>query len=73
MKYLRIKDLGQIITGNTPPTNDSVYYGDYMPFIKATDIQLGRRFTFITEQSYSQKAYERYKACLLYTSPSPRD
>lgn len=65
MKYLRIKDLGQIITGNTPPTNDSVYYGDYMPFIKATDIQLGRRFTFITEQSYSQKAYERYKANLV--------
>ena len=38
MEYVRLKDIGQIITGNTPPTSKPEYYGDYMPFIKATDI-----------------------------------
>lgn len=65
MKYVRVKDLGQIVTGNTPPTTDESYYGDFMPFIKATDIPLGSRFTYNTEQSYSEKAYNKYKVNLV--------
>ena len=30
MEYVRLKDIGQIITGNTPPTSKPEYYGDYM-------------------------------------------
>ncbi len=65
MKYVKVKDLGQIVTGNTPPTTDGSYYGDFMPFIKATDIPLGSRFTYNTEQCYSEKAYNKYKANLV--------
>ena len=65
MKYVKVKDLGQIVTGNTPPTTDGSYYGDFMPFIKATDIPVGSRFTYNTEQCYSEKAYNKYKANLV--------
>lgn len=65
MKHIKVKDLGQIVTGNTPPTTDESNYGNFMPFIKATDIQLGCRFTYITEQSYSEKSYNKYKANLI--------
>ena len=65
MKYVKVKDLGQIVTGNTPPTTDESNYGNFMPFIKATDIQLNSRFTYITEQSYSEKSYNKYKANLI--------
>ena len=50
MKYVKVKDLGQIVTGNTPSTSDMSNYGDFMPFIKATDIILGSRYTYNTEQ-----------------------
>lgn len=62
MKYVKVKDLGQIVTGNTPSTSDMSNYGDFMPFIKATDIILGSRYTYITEQRYSEKSYKKYKA-----------
>lgn len=61
MKYVKVKDLGQIVTGNTPSTSDMSNYGDFMPFIKATDIILGSRYTYITEQRYSEKSYKKYK------------
>ena len=38
IRKVRIGDLGEIITGNTPPRNKSEYYGAHTPFIKATDI-----------------------------------
>ncbi len=60
MDYVRLKDIGRIITGNTPPTNKPEYYGDYMPFIKATDIPIGAKCTLVTEQSYSELAAEKY-------------
>lgn len=62
MKYVKVEDLGQIVTGNTPPTSDMSNYGNYMPFIKATDIILGSRYTYVTEQGYSEKSYKKYKA-----------
>ena len=61
MKYVKVKDLGQIVTGNTPSTSDMSNYGDFMPFIKATDIILESRYTYITEQRYSEKSYKKYK------------
>lgn len=56
----RIKNIGRIVTGNTPPTNQNEYYGNYRPFIKATDIG-DSKYTFVTEESYSELAYEKYK------------
>ncbi len=65
MKYVKVKDLGQIVTGNTPSTSDMSNYGDFMPFIKATDIILGSRYTYNTEQGYSEKSYKKYKVNLV--------
>lgn len=65
MEYVRLKDIGQIITGNTPPTSKPEYYGDYIPFIKATDIPIGVKCTLVTEQSYSKLAAEKYKKSLV--------
>lgn len=45
MELKHIRELGRIVTGNTPPTKDSKYYGDYMLFIKATDISENGKFT----------------------------
>ncbi|ATV31708.1 restriction endonuclease subunit S [Prevotella intermedia] len=65
MEYVKVKDLGQIVTGNTPSTSDMSNYGDFMPFIKATDIILGSRYTYNTEQGYSEKSYKKYKVNLV--------
>ena len=65
MEYVRLKDIGRIITGNTPPTSKPEYYGDYMPFIKATDISLGTKRTLVTEQMYSELAAEKYNESLV--------
>ena len=37
-KIVTIGELGIIITGNTPPRSNPILYGNYTPFIKATDI-----------------------------------
>ena len=34
----KIKNLGRVITGKTPPTKNQEYYGDKYPFITPTDI-----------------------------------
>lgn len=65
MEYVRVKDLGKIVTGNTPPTSKPEYYGDFIPFIKATDIPLNSKYTFTTEQSYSKEVYKKYKESLI--------
>ena len=35
---VKIKNLGRVITGKTPPTKNQEYYGDKYPFITPTDI-----------------------------------
>ncbi|MCR4675300.1 MAG: restriction endonuclease subunit S [Lachnospiraceae bacterium] len=64
LKKVRIKDLGKIITGNTPPTTTRAFYGDFRPFIKATDIT-DSKYTLSTEEGYSEFAYEKYKKNLV--------
>lgn len=58
---IQIKDIGKVITGNTPPKNDSENYGGIYPFLKPTDMNIGERYTFLTDESYSEKAFDRYK------------
>ena len=64
-KEYRIKDLGEVITGNTPPTSNREYYGTEYKFIKPTDMVEGQRFVPTTEEYYSELAYQKYKKCLL--------
>ncbi|OUJ18894.1 Restriction endonuclease S subunit [Methanonatronarchaeum thermophilum] len=55
---LKIKELGEIITGNTPSTNEPENYGGDIPFVRAKDINKG---TIIedTEKTITQKGLEK--------------
>lgn len=64
-KKIKISDLGEILTGNTPPTSDRSYYGEEYTFIKPTDMIAGKRFVPFTGERFSQKAYKKYKKYLL--------
>nr|WP_315146203.1 restriction endonuclease subunit S [uncultured Flavobacterium sp.] len=60
-KEVTIGDLGQVITGNTPPKKDADNYGGSYPFIKPTDMDIDRRYVTNWEENYSEKAFKRYK------------
>ena len=66
-RNVTINDLGQIITGSTPPTKKTEYYGNKYPFITPTDIEIDSRLVH-TKRFLSQKGYEYNKNRLL-----PRD
>ncbi|MXV84843.1 restriction endonuclease subunit S [Candidatus Poribacteria bacterium] len=61
---LTINDLGQIITGSTPPTKKTEYYGNEYPFITPTDMKIDSRIVH-TERFLSQTGYEYNKNRLL--------
>ena len=61
---LTINDLGQIITGSTPPTKKTEYYGNKYPFITPTDMKIDSRIVH-TKRFLSQKGYEYNKNRLL--------
>lgn len=58
---LKIKDLGNVITGGTPPTKQRHYYGDKIPLIKPTDMVLGQRYIGNTEESLSDAGIAKFK------------
>lgn len=60
-----IGELGEIITGNTPPRKNPEFYGDFIPFIKPTDMEIDRRYTPNPEECYSELAFEKYKKTLI--------
>lgn len=60
-KLLKIKDLGVVITGGTPPTKQRQYYGDKIPLIKPTDMVLGQRYIGNTDESLSDIGIARFK------------
>ena len=62
---VRIGDLGEVITGNTPPRSKPEYYGSHTPFIKATDIDESSKYTYSPEESYSEAAYKKYCKSLI--------
>ncbi len=59
-KEVTIGDLGQVVTGNTPPKKDPANYGGDYPFIKPTDMVIDQRYVSDWEENYSQKAYDKY-------------
>ena len=65
MRTIKIKDIGDVITGHTPPTSNREYYGDYALFIKPTDISVTSKYTYETEEGYSELAYQKYKNSLV--------
>lgn len=61
----KIKDVGTVVTGNTPPTSKREFYGTEYKFIKPTDMQEGQRFVPETEEYYSELAFQKYQKSLL--------
>lgn len=67
MKWEKIEigQLGEVITGNTPPRKNPELYGDYIPFIKPTDMEIDRRYTTNPEECYSELGFEKYQKSLI--------
>lgn len=63
-KIRRTKDLGKVITGKTPPTNDEENYGDEIMFVKTPDMN-GKLFTIATESYLSEKGNDSQPKKLL--------
>lgn len=64
-KKIRIGDFGKIVTGNTPPKNNPEFYGKEYKFIKPTDMEIDIRYTNVTDEYYSNLAYEKYASSLI--------
>lgn len=62
---VEIRQLGYVITGNTPPRKNPELYGDFIPFIKPTDIEIDRRYTPNPEEYYSELGFEKYRKSLI--------
>lgn len=62
---VEISQIGEIITGNTPPRKNPELYGDFIPFIKPTDMEIDRRFTPNPEECYSELGFEKYRKSLI--------
>jgi type I restriction enzyme S subunit len=65
MKLITVKDLGDVITGNTPPRSMPELYGSHTPFIKATDISENSKYTYMPEECYSEEGYKKYRSSLI--------
>lgn len=67
MKFemIAIGKMGEVITGNTPPRKTPEYLGNYIPFIKPTDIEIDKRYTLNPEEYYSELGYDKYKKSLI--------
>ena len=60
-RLIKIEELGRIITGSTPPTNKSEYFGKDYLFIKPSDINKESRITYNTETKISEAGAEVFK------------
>ena len=63
-RNITVGNLGEVITGYTPPTKNAEYFGDKYPFITPTDITVDSRIVQ-TERFLSQKGYEYQRNRLL--------
>jgi type I restriction enzyme S subunit len=64
-KEIRIKDLGKVVTGSTPPTSESKYFSGKYPFIKPSDLKGGERIPSETEMTLSEEGLNYFPKNLL--------
>jgi len=62
-KAVRIGDLGKVITGKTPSSNDPEYFGDEYPFITPTDMDGKRKV--VTARKISEEGYHKFRNQML--------
>ena len=60
-----VRELGRVVTGHTPPTTKKEYYGDKYLFLKPTDMVIGQKHAYTTEEGYSELAATKYKSSLI--------
>ena len=65
MKKTTVRELGKVITGHTPPTSKREYYGSQYLFLKPTDMIIGQKYTYVTEEGYSALGAEKYRTSLI--------
>ena len=58
-KSKRIADLGEVITGTTPPTKNPKYYGDKYPFITPSDMLESQR-SITTQRYLSEEGFRKF-------------
>jgi type I restriction enzyme S subunit len=59
-KVKRIDEVGEVITGKIPPTEDENNFGDFMPFITIPDMH-NNTFALKTERSLSKQGVSSQK------------
>jgi len=66
MKIVKIKDIGKVITGETPSTKKPEFFGNKYPFITPSDIpSYDTYYVYKTERGLSEKGYLNQKSKLL--------
>ena len=63
-KYVKIGELGKIITGRTPPTDDHSHYGNDYRFFGPADLHK-HYFIHESEKMVSVKGFNLVKSCAL--------
>lgn len=63
-KLVRIGDLGQVITGKTPPTKNLEYYGGDTPFLTPSD-DMGGKYVKKTSRALTSAGVAKAAKCLL--------
>lgn len=58
---VRIKDLGRVVTGKTPPTEAREYFDGDELFISPKDLSLDQYYVTETETRISEKAFSKFK------------
>ncbi|MCR4802777.1 MAG: restriction endonuclease subunit S [Lachnospiraceae bacterium] len=58
--YKRVEEFGDVVTGKTPSTSKSEYYGGNIPFVTIPDMH-GRVFPLITEKTLTKAGAETQK------------
>ncbi|MDM1043056.1 MULTISPECIES: restriction endonuclease subunit S [Empedobacter] len=64
-KEVTIGDLGQVVTGNTPPRKNPEYYGKHTLFVKPTDVSEGEKYTYHPDECYSELGFKKYIKSLI--------
>ena len=65
-RYKKIAELGKIITGKTPPTENEAFFGGNYPFITPSDIcSYDEKYLVDTERSISSLGSRKLKGMLL--------
>lgn len=60
-----LADIGEVITGNTPPTSDRHLYDGKYPLIMPTDMVEGEKYIGTTAETISEEGFRKYKKNLL--------